>query len=66
LTQPRAAQLLTKLNGRVHIPGIVGTQECRIAQVSTYFDDDGRGLRRAVRVGQELGPLGPDDQLGTA
>jgi len=45
--------LLTRPYGRLHIPGIVGTQECRIAQVPTYFDDDGRLLAAVPGLGYQ-------------
>jgi L-asparaginase len=46
-------RLLTRPNGRLHIPGIVATGECRVAQMATSFDDDGRLLAAVPRLGYQ-------------
>lgn len=46
-------RLLTKPTGRLHVPGIAGTHECRIAQLPVSFDDDGRLLAAVPGLGYQ-------------
>jgi L-asparaginase len=46
-------RLLTRPNGRLHVPGIAGTRECRIAQLPVSFDDDGRLLAAVPGLGYQ-------------
>jgi L-asparaginase len=46
-------RLLTTPNGRLHIPGIVAADRCRIAQLPAFFDDDGQLLTAVPALGYQ-------------
>jgi L-asparaginase len=44
-------RLLSRPAGRFHIPGALDAGDCRVAQVATYFDDDGALLAAVPGLG---------------